>query len=195
VNKRKPDSGAKFTDLPLDYIKMVSQVLNAHFEAQLKELGKLKKSPEFEVTGRIYPDEVLVAVSVVFDGEVGATTVYGGMDYDPKASAPKVDALLGHCVDAIGSLLAEYMEPKKMNLFVETTFTSFSSDLPLEWTKVDIEKRKVFLKVDRWNPRLERLTDEWLKKNDPLYEENKLREEEEAKELFVVGDEVKKKLH
>jgi hypothetical protein len=67
------------------------------------------------------------------------------------------------------------------------------TDIPFEWTEAKLGKRKVYMKVDKANPTLEKLTDEWLSKNDPEHEQRLKQEDAETEKLFVTGDSVKKK--
>ena len=47
--------------------------------------AKTRKNPSFKAGGKIYPDEIVLAVSVVYEDHVAATTVYASMDFDSKA--------------------------------------------------------------------------------------------------------------
>ena len=58
---------------------------------------------------------------------------------------------------------------------------------PLEWTSMNIEKKRVFVRVDRINPALDQAADAWLRKNDPEYAEQEEEEQAETRELFKTG--------
>lgn len=174
---------------------MVAQVLSENFQEGLVLLAQHLKAPAFSVQGGVYSDEVLLAVSLVSDGNVAATTVYGSCDFDPRASTPTAEELLGICVDAVGSVLSSLLDPANPERISQVAEQSLGAldDIPFEWTEAKIGKRKIYIKVDKANPALEKMTDEWLAKNDPDHEKRQREEEAEAEKLFVTADAVKKK--
>src|SRR4051812_33052638 len=92
----------KASSLPFDYLKLVNEVFTTNFNGGLEALKKVKPAkPRFEATGTVYPDEVILCVTLMHEGEIAATSVYASTDFDPKASAPTVQDLLAACVDAI----------------------------------------------------------------------------------------------
>jgi hypothetical protein len=95
----------KSIELPLDFVKMVREVLEGHFGDGLKAMEKegLCKEPGFLVTGAIWPDEIILSASLISEGTPQATTVHASVDFDPKASSPTLQDQLNLCVDGIGS--------------------------------------------------------------------------------------------
>src|SRR4051812_7893388 len=89
----------KPSSLPVDYIKMVSEVFTSHFESGLKVYEKLRPHSNFEVQGEVGTTEIVVGVSLISEGQLSATTVYASTDFDPKANAPTAQDLLSACVD------------------------------------------------------------------------------------------------
>jgi hypothetical protein len=196
IEKRKP-SHTRPSDLPKAFLGMVTEIFSTNFDAGLKGLQKLAKKPfQFEAHGSVLAEEIVLAIALTHTGEMTATTVYASMDFDPKASCPTIQDLLNVCVDAIGSVYGELLAPKALENLMDPSLSALQN-VPFEWTKVEIENSRVYLKVDRANPRLDQLADEWLKKNDPdlkrLEEEN----EEAMEDLFITGapSKVKKGLH
>jgi len=174
----------KGTELPLDYLKMVKELLENHFAEQLKTLSEKTATTQFHSFGSIHTDEILLGVSLLQEKQITSTSFYASCDFDPTASSPKAEDLLACCLDALGSLLAEIFDFEKYpNRIEHLTSHSLSSmeNVPFEWTPMTVNKRKVFLRVDRSNPLLENLTDVWLKKNDPEFqsEEELVSEEDE----------------
>jgi hypothetical protein len=198
MEKRKNPASAplsKSTDLPVDYVRMVSDVLENTFEEGLKALTALRKAEaRIEVSGRIYADEVVLAITIAHEGQLAATTVHASADFDPKASSPTVQDLLGACVDAAGGLISTLLDPKNTKRLEQLADESLSAleDIPWDWTQVEVERFRVYLKVDKANPKLEQEADDWLEKNDPEHRERLEREEEEVKKLFVTGPSDKK---
>jgi hypothetical protein len=68
--------------------------------------------------------------------------------------------------------------------------------LPLEWTQVDVSKRKIFVRVDKSNPVLDDAADAWLAKHDPEHARGVKESDQAAEELFVLPPKQgKKPLH
>src|SRR4051794_22159178 len=100
--ERRKTSTIKPTPLPVDYLRMVSTVFTTNFDAPLKAFAKLKEQPvRFEASGNVYGDKIVLCVSLHTAGELAATSVYASSDFDPKASSPTVQDLLGACVDGL----------------------------------------------------------------------------------------------
>ncbi|MGZ3709265.1 MAG: hypothetical protein ACXWPM_11045, partial [Bdellovibrionota bacterium] len=115
--------------------------------------------------------------------------IYASCDFDPKASSPTAQDLLGACVDATGGLWGQLLDPTNRKGLEQLADESLSAlqNAPFEWASVDVDQYRVFLKVDKANPELDQRADEWLEKNDPEYHERQQREAEETAELFVTG--------
>jgi len=190
MEKRKNSNvPSKSTPLPLDYLKMVNDVFTANFEPGLKKLAALKKKPRLDTNGEIHSDEIRMTVTLSSQEEIAATSVHASCDFDPKASSPTAQDLLGACVDAIGYILGELLnpdQPKQLKSLAEGSIGELEN-VPLEWTQVELDRFKVFLRVDKTNPRLDQMADDWLAKNDPEFEERNAREQAETEELFVTG--------
>jgi hypothetical protein len=191
--KHDPLSGAiatKFSDLPHDYVKMVNDVFATNFDEGLKVLKKFNEAPAyFATTGRIYIDEVIVAVSLMHEGQMAATTVYGSVDYDPKASSPTIQDLLAACVDAIGAVYSQLLSPETPEVIEQLADESLSAleNIPFEWTEFKVEKHKIYLKVDKSNLQIDQMADAWLEKHDPERAEERDEEQKETEQLFVTG--------
>jgi hypothetical protein len=199
MEKRKNSARAsivKSSDLPADYIKMVAEVFHNNFEAGLKAFAKHTGSKvHFEVSGKIYDDEIIVAVTLVTEGKLGANSVYASIDFDAKASSPTVPDLLAAGIDAIGGVFLTLLDTKTPENLAQLADESLSAmtDIPFEWTQMEIDRFRVYLKMDKANPRLDQEADDWLAKNDPKHRERLEEEARETEKLFVTGDEQKKR--
>ena len=194
MERRKGDT-LRSSPLPVDYLQMIREVFATNFDEGLAKLKTFRESQggsadiTFEATGAVYPDELLVSVSVIEKDQLAATTVHASADFDPKASSPTIQDLLGLCVDAIGTIFAQLLDPANEEKLEALNSESLASldDIPFHWTETTVEKRKIFLKVDKSNPRLDQLADDWLNKNDPDFEERQKAEQAETEKLFVTG--------
>ncbi len=183
---------AKATELPVDFIKMVNEVTNAHFDQPLALLKANQTPYFFETTGKIYPDEVTVSISLIPLNSIASTTIHASIDFDPKANLPQLQDVLGQCVDAIGTLWAQFISEKDVESVLDFLMGSLSSyenqkEIPYVWTPIILDGSKIFLLLDKANPKLDQLAEDWLEKHDPDYEARKIREQQETEKLFVKG--------
>lgn len=189
MEKRKPDS-LKPSPLPSDYLKMVSEVFASNFDEGLKRIKKLtKETSRFECTGAVFPSEIVLCVTLVHGKDLSATSVYASADFDPKASTPTIQDLLAYCVDAAGTVLMPLLTAKKDSVLEDLVNSPLSAleNVPFEWTSVEVEKRRIYVKLDKSNPRLEEMADEWLRKHDPDLARLEEEQEAETERLFVTG--------
>jgi hypothetical protein len=194
--ERRKKSPGKSSAVPADYAKMVCEVFTSNFDSGLKKLTKLKGGKaRFEVNGQIYLDEVVLAVSLLIGKELAATTVYASMDYDPRASVPTIQDLLSACVDAIGTVFAPLLSGEKKGQLEKVAEQSLGAldGVPFDWTAVAVERHKVFVKIDKSNPNLDRMADDWLSQNDPDQKLAADEEHAETEKLFVTGPSAKAK--
>lgn len=190
MERRKGDDVSTASPLPKDYIKMVTEVFTTNFDAGLKALRPLMKGePSFDINGMVLSDELVLCATLVEEGAVAATSVYASIDFDPKASAPTIQDLLSACVDAVGSVYTHLLDPTQQNRLEQVAANTLSvmDNVPFHWTEMKVDHFRIYLKVDKSNPTLERIADDWLSKNDPGLKKLKEENEEEVKKLFVTG--------
>jgi hypothetical protein len=185
--ERRKSTPTKSSPLPDDYLALVREVFSTNFDDGLKRLtaahpGKV----HFEATGGIYADEVMLCISLLQEGQLAATTIHASCDFDPKASSPTVQDLLAACVDGVGALFEQLFAPDKVAQLAETSLSALEG-VPYEWTAVDLDRFRVFLKVDKSNPSLDQLTEKWLAEHDPEAGEAEEEEQRETEKLFVTG--------
>lgn len=201
MEKRKPIPDAKKkltpTPLPVDYVKMLREVLENNFSKALKALQEKGFKGTFHPSGAIFFDEILLTVSLVPDGKLSSITVHSSVDFDPQASAPKAEELLAACVDAVGSVFGEIMsenDEERLEHLAHRPVTSLD-EIPLSWTSFEVNKRTVHVKVDSSNPVMEQMADDWLAKNDPDHGQLEEKSAKEAEELLNERIENRKKFH
>jgi len=186
--RRTTKGGGKATDLPHDYLRMVTEVFTTGFDEGLKALKKAGHEAQFKVAGHLYGDEVLVGVSLLFGEKLAATTVYASADFDPQASSPTLEDLLSACVDGLGTLYGSLMDPKYPAKLEQLAGDSLGEldGVPYQWSPTEINKRTIYMRMDKANPVMDQAADEWLAKNDPNYGK---REAEEAAEAEALAEE------
>jgi hypothetical protein len=188
--ERRRGAQTSSTPLPVDYIKMVTEVFTSNFDGGLQALTQASEGRAFfEASGAVYADEVVLCLSLQEEGQLAATTVYASSDFDPKASAPTVQDLLSACVDAVGALYAQLLDTNHPDRIEQLASHSLSAmdGVPFHWSEVRIDRYRIYMKVDKANPKLESEADEWLSKNDPDLKKLEEQNEEDAKNLFVTG--------
>lgn len=178
------------SSLPVDYLKMVREVFQTNYAAQLEAFGKIVCDPYFEAHGEISENEIVLAVSLHSKGQLAATTVTASVDFDPNSELQKSELLLGFCSDAIGTLYEGLFDqsknPRALENLAEKSLSALE-DVPFDWSSYPIEKTKVFLKIDKSNLSLDRLADRWLAENDPQVREAEQESEAEVKSRFITG--------
>lgn len=181
TQNRKPN------ELPVDYLKMVAEVFSTHFGSVLEEAHAKGMSLVFEASGGLYANETLLTVALTQKDELGAMAIHVSTDFDPKASHPTAEELLQLSVDAAGDVLQTLLDHPQNKEALLSGVLSEIEDAPFEWTAVEVSKKRVFVRLDRTNPRIEKMTDDWLEKNDPDLKANRDSEEKETEALFVTG--------
>lgn len=183
------------SSLPVDYLKMITEVFDTNFDAGLKALAKLSPGElSFVASGAIFVDEIVLCISIVEKNQLAATSVYASSDFDPKASSPTVQDLLAACVDAIGAVFAQLLAPETPEVLEQVASHTLAAleGIPYFWTEVKIENRRIHMKVDKSNPTLDAVADEWLRKHDPALKQHMDEEEKETQKLFVTGPQSRK---
>lgn len=190
-------TSSRAATLPVDYTKMVNEVFETHFDGILKSLKEMGRKVSFTTTGRIWPDEIMLTVTLFQEGLLSATSCHASCDYDPTASSPTAEQLLGSCVDAVAGVFTELLPTDQPDQWVETLEASLSAlthdNVPLEWTATQIDQRKVFVRIDKANPSIEEMTEKWLAENDPERAGDEQVELESDEELMAERVRIRKK--
>jgi hypothetical protein len=166
----KPD--LKPVELPLDYLKMVEESIQHLLAPGLLEMKKSLPVCNIKASGALYSNEVLLAITLSHgEKNLIATTVYASSDFNPMNQEPGLEAILDECLDSAGSIFSHYLDPKHPERITQLASASIGSleEAPFEWTPMEDTKINVWVKIDKSNPALESLTEDWLKKNDPNY--------------------------
>ena len=165
-------SELKPAELPIDYLKIVEETLAELLKKGLVELNKIHAVCDLKATGAIYTDEVILAITISHgEKSLIATTVYASANFDPSAEEPGIESVLQHCLDSLGAVLSHYLDPEYPDRISQIAAAPISAleEAPFEWTAMEEAKVATWVKIDKSNPTLEALADDWLKKNDPNY--------------------------
>ena len=173
---RRKDTPFQGTKLPAEYLKLVESVFNKNFA---KQLLKEKDSREiFVAHGEMYPDEVMLCISLKNQNTLRMTSCYASVDYPPpqlkteagvpaKSTSEHVQLSVSQCVDGAASFFNTFFE--------EGRPLDFDEEYRQSWTAVELEKNlKVYLRINRDNPELELAADEILKQDAEVSKKKKL---------------------
>lgn len=112
---RQEHKDHKFAALPIDLLKMVNSVLDETFAGDLEKIrstypGEFSKI-QFESRGYIFPDEILLAVTLVQPGKIAANTILASADYNPNAdlSLARSQEIVHFLLDQIGAFLDDQL--------------------------------------------------------------------------------------
>lgn len=159
---RRKDTANKGTKLPRDYLKLVEDVFNKNFGKFL--LGEKSSKERFIVYGELYPDELVLSISLQHPGKsLGMTTCYCSVDYPPpqlrkESGAPAASAseavqlAVNQSVDATASFFNTFFE--------EGRPVDYDMEYRQNWTAIDLDKNiRVYIRINRDNPDLEAQAD------------------------------------
>jgi len=172
----------KPAELPLDYLKIVEETLIESLKKGIEELKKIHPICNLKAGGAIYSDEVILSVTISHgEQSLIATTVYASANFDPLAEEPGIESVLSHCLDSAGTVLSHYLDPSYPERISQLADAPISAleEAPFEWTAMEEAKVATWVKIDKSNPALEALAEEWLLKNDPTYSKEEALEEAE----------------
>jgi hypothetical protein len=163
--------------LPVDFVRLVEETLTQGLEEGLTSIREIHPESKFHAGGAIYENEILLAITLSQGpSQISATTVFGSADYDPNAEKPALVEILSACLDAAGSVFQHYLDPEYPERITQIADQSLSAleEAPFQWSSIRPEnhpKIEVHVKIDKSNPVLDALTEDWLRKNDPNYRE------------------------
>lgn len=143
------------SELPKEFIKKVADLFNEQFANERSEA-------DFHIFGNIYPQEVILCVSLCELNRLQAGSIYTSVDV-PKdvANAPdKVTEFLKHCVDLSASWFAQCFE-EYPSRGLDGVLESIS-ELERQWQMLDWENCEIYVRVDKTNHALESVTDKFL---------------------------------
>ena len=172
----------KPVDLPIDYLKLVEETLSESLKLGLIELRKIHPISDLKAAGAIYADEVLLVVTISHGPQtLIATSFYASASFNPLMPEPGIEAVLDSCLDSVGTIMLNYLDTKRPDLIAEVAAAPIGAleEAPFEWTVMEEAKVSTWVKIDKSNPALEELAEDWLVKNDPSYSKEEAIEEAE----------------
>lgn len=172
--ERRKDTAGACAKLPRDYLRLIEDVFNKNFSKQL--LGSAGKRERFLLFAEIYPDELVMSVSLKNPETLRMTTCYASVEYPPpqtrsetgqvSTAAETVEIAVNQCVDAVASFFATY--------FDEDRPVDYDLEYRQNWTPIDLDKTtRVYLKINRDNTELDAEADTILQTVEPSKKDKK----------------------
>ncbi len=192
--ERRNTSITKPSLLPMDYLKMVTEIFSSHFDAELKAISPFIPSPYFETKGIVHSNEIILAVSLVGKEQLSASTIYASSDFDPQAATPTAQEILSTCIDGIATLFGSLLSIEHPEILLQLAEKPLSAieNIPFHWTAMETHQRKIYMKLDKTNLHLDQIAEEWLMSHDPDFIEMEANQEKEVENLFITGSSIKK---
>ncbi len=138
--KARLEKSKKWSSLPEELLIQIKDIFTETFSSQLGESKVISE-------GRIYSSEILFRIGIGSKDRLKQHNFEASMDYNK--SKDNVMSLVHIAVDAVGSMLSEFLKDE-------------STDFPHDWQKFDIEKREIYLKYSTDNSNLELKADKLL---------------------------------
>jgi len=132
VEPRLPSSKKK-QDFPLDYIKMIRDVISKNF--------KKTKGKKVIVEGAIYNEEVCLRIGFIDPGAIKQVNFEASVDYSVKKKNIMEQIYLA--LDALGSLIEQYFH------------ADGDIEVPKSWHEFKLDDKFVHLQVSSINNELE----------------------------------------
>lgn len=132
--KPRLNSSTKWTHFPLEFTQQIEDVFKQGFAEILKD-GKLI------VEGRIYPAEITLRVGYIESGRLKQANFEISSDLPPGED--KTLETIHLCVDAAGSMMAEYVE------------ADGEVEFPYLWTECDFNGSRLYMQYSTENSDLE----------------------------------------
>jgi hypothetical protein len=84
-----------------------------------------------------------------------------------------------------GSLLS----PDKPEAIAGLANESLSAleNVPFDWTEMESDQKRIFVKIDKANLEVDAMTEHWLEKHDPDFKEKVEEEQKKTESLFFTG--------
>ena len=126
-----------FSRLPEDLTSLIKEVVTNSYDFPIETEGtKLK------VTGRIYPQELLLRFSLTNENQIKCHNFTGSIDHDTEAG--DIVDRIQDIMEALSSMMGEHLATTEEEI-----------DFPLDWHEYQFNNRKVYLMYSTENDSIE----------------------------------------
>lgn len=138
-------SSTKKADFPIDYIKLIKEVIAKNFR-------QASKTHDVNVVGHIYTEEIVLRIGFTEKGSIKPINFEASVDYSMKKK--NIIEQIYVAVDALGSMIDQYFK------------ADGDIELPKKWHEFKMEGNSVYLQTSTENPDLEAAADKLLNPDD-----------------------------
>lgn len=164
--KPRLKSSKKWTPVPQDVIIQIQELFKENFHNELQNMKIIAE-------GKIYPEEILLRVGHIEEGRLTQYNFEVSMPYQLTKEDSALIALTT-CVDAIGSLMAEYFDKGEE-----------AEELPYSWTESLFDGKKIWIQHSAENSTLEKEANQLL----GIVDKKLLYEEESEEDVELISEE------
>jgi len=137
----------KKTEFPIDYIKLIKEVVSKNFKKPLKENRLI-------VEGYIFAAEILIRIGFQDKKTIAQRNFEASVEYSAKAK--DIMAQIYLAIDALGAMIDQFYKSED------------EDDLPSQWLEFKLDGKSVYLKSTRENSDLEAQANALLKEHGGL---------------------------
>lgn len=141
--------------LPKEFIHNVGSLMGKQFKTKLQ-------GSTFLVYGNLYPDEVVVCVSLNHPKSLRAASLHISSEL-PKKTVEAPDVVTDCLKDMVDVAASWYAQALEKGQGLDSVLEEMGEMKP-DWQEIEWEKRTLFVKLNRDNYSLERAADDFLKK-------------------------------
>tara|TARA_B100001248_G_scaffold262141_1_gene256308 strand:- start:1534 stop:2031 length:498 start_codon:yes stop_codon:yes gene_type:complete len=150
--RKEASSGKKFEVIPPDFCALTEKTI-------LETFAALLRNHSVKISGRIYPEEIVVRLSIFEGDSIRPENISVSLDHDMEKENAMEQIHLG--IDVIASALQESMGEEDM-------------EKPLDWHAFEVEGQDVFIMFDRIHDDLEKQADELLGDSEENIDEEEI---------------------
>lgn len=137
IHRKESSEKKKYSSTPEDLNNLIKETLVESSDAALET-----ETQKVNVRGRIYPEEIILKVSINEGGALRCHNFSGSMDHDVDAG--DIIDRMQNLMEALSSMISEYFDAEG------------DIDMPLDWHEYDFENRKLHLMYSTENDEIER---------------------------------------
>ncbi len=138
-------SSKKGMDFPVDYTKMIKDVIGKNFK-------KYVKDKKIVVEGFIYTEEIVARIGFVYPGGIRQRNFEASVDYSAKKK--NILEQINVALDALGSMIDQWIEAEE------------DMELPTQWHKFEMDGKSIYLQTTTENSELEAQANKFIEPKD-----------------------------
>ena len=135
VPRKEESKSKKYSSLPGDFNELIKQSLND------SEVATLWKGKTLNVSGRIYPEELILKVGLNAEGEIRFQNFSASLDFDGESKNLIEKTQIA--MEAISSMMEQFLSSTE------------EMDMPEDWHSYKFDKEEIYMMFSTENDDLE----------------------------------------